>query len=225
VKLCLVTDRRRLVPSATSIGEARRCLLEQARYAVEARMDLIQLRERDLSSADLTSLAKELLAITRGSETRVVINDRIDVALVCRADGVHLRGDSITVGEARRLVPASFLIGRSIHGTSEATAAADADYLVAGTVFPSVSKDRVGAEIGLKGLEAIVRAVSIPVLAIGGVTVDRAADVGRAGASGIAAIGLFIGAGRQTSSVCGAVPLCGLADAVRRQFDSGRAAS
>src|SRR5436309_15964524 len=108
--LCLVTDRRRLLPGAASLESARRCVLEQARYAVEARIDLIHLRERDLSSADLAALTVDLLAITRGTPTRVVINDRLDVALACGADGVHLRGDSITVTAAPQLGPPPFLI-------------------------------------------------------------------------------------------------------------------
>ena len=194
-----MTDRRRLVPGATSLTAVRRCLLEQARFAVDARIDLIQLRERDLSSADLASFALDLLGVTRGSATRMVINDRIDVALACGADGVHLRGDSVAVAAARRLAPPPFLIGRSVHSVSEATAAADADYIVAGTIFPSLSKVQVGTGIGLEGLGAIVRSVSVPVLAIGGITIERAGDVAGTGASGIAAIGLFIGAGAQAA--------------------------
>jgi thiamine-phosphate pyrophosphorylase len=224
VKLCLVTDRRRLVPGATSLTVVRDCLLEQVRYAVEARIDLIHLRERDLSSADLASLALDLLAVTRGSATRMVINDRIDVALACAADGVHLRGDSVAVAAARRLAPPPFLIGQSVHSVSEARAAADADYIVAGTIFPSLSKGQVGTGIGLEGLRAIVRSVSVPVFAIGGITVERAGDVAGTGASGIAAIGLFICADAQAHPPCRAGSLLGLADAVRRQFDSRKKA-
>jgi thiamine-phosphate pyrophosphorylase len=258
VKLCLVTDRRRLSPGETSLAATRRCLLEQARHAVEARVDLIQLRERDLSGADLAALVVDLLAIAGGSETRVVINDRLDVAIACGADGVHLRADSISVAAARQLAPPPFLIGRSVHDASEAAAAAAADYLIAGTVFPSVSKAgsegglAAGSEspashrgrrantgrtppdvqyglLGTEGLKAIVRAVSVPVVAIGGLNIERAGEVAKAGASGIAAIGLFIGTGRQGTGPqpeprCLAVPLRDIADAVRRKFDSGRPA-
>ncbi len=224
MKLCLVTDRRRLAPVESSESAARRCLCEQARYAVEAQIDLIQLRERDLPAAQLATLAVDLVAITAGSRTKLVINDRLDVALASGADGVHLRGDSIGVAAARRLAPPPLLIGRSVHAASEAAAAAGADYLIAGTVFPSPSKPGFEAGVGLHGLRAIVQAVSLPVLAIGGVTAERAREIADAGASGIAAIGLFIGTGPRAGP-CRAVPLRDIADAVRRKFDSRKPAS
>ncbi len=223
--LCLVTDRRRLLPGAASLESARRCVLEQAQYAVDARIDLIHLRERDLSSADLAALAADLLRLTRRTATRVVINDRLDVALACGADGVHLRADSFTVTAARRLAPSSFLVGRSVHSVSEAPTADGADYIVAGTVFPTASKGGAGACIGVEGLRAIVRAVAAPVLAIGGISIERAGEVAAAGAAGIAGIGLFMAPETVAPSSCRAVPLADRADAVRYQFDSRRAAS
>ena len=223
--LCLVTDRRRLLPGAASLESARRCVLEQAQYAVDARIDLIHLRERDLSSADLAALAADLLRLTRRTATRVVINDRLDVALACGADGVHLRADSFTVTAARRLAPSSFLVGRSVHSVSEAPTADGADYIVAGTVFPTASKGGAGACIGVEGLRAIVRTVAAPVLAIGGISIERAGDVAAAGAAGIAGIGLFMAPETVAPSSCRAVPLADRADAVRYQFDSRRAAS
>jgi thiamine-phosphate pyrophosphorylase len=222
--LCLVTDRRRLAPGMASVGCACRCVLEQARRAVEARIDLIHLRERDLSSADLAALAVDLVRITRGTMTRLVINDRVDVALASGADGVHLRGDSFSVTAARRLAPPPFLIGRSVHRVSDVAAAAGADYLVAGTVFPTPAKDGPGACIGVDGLSAIVRAASMPVLAIGGITIERAGEVAAAGASGIAGIRLFMGAETFAPAPCRAVSVVEVADAVRRPFDSRGAA-
>jgi thiamine-phosphate diphosphorylase len=223
--LCLVTDRRRLAPGAASAAAERQCLLEQARYAVAARIDLIQLRERDLSAADLTSLAIDLMRITAGSPTRLVINDRVDVALASGAGGVHLRGDSIPVSAARLLAPSGFLIGRSVHTVSEAAAAADADYLIAGTVFSSVSKEPAAPLIGLDGLASIARSVTVPVLAIGGITVGRAGELALSGVSGLAAIGLFLGPEHARPKLCRAEPVSEMADALRRQFDSRRAAS
>jgi thiamine-phosphate pyrophosphorylase len=223
--ICLVTDRRRLAGGAPSVESARRCLLEQVRHAVAARIDLIQLRERDLSAADLASLANDLLPITRGTPTRLVINDRLDVALACGADGVHLRADSVPVSEARGLAPPGFLVGRSVHSVAEAVAAGEADYLIAGTIFPTVSKQADAPPIGVEGLKIIAAAVSIPVLAIGGITVGSVRELARAGASGIAAIGLFLGVRAAEPDGCRAGPLLGVADAVRDQFDSRRAAS
>jgi thiamine-phosphate pyrophosphorylase len=193
VTRCLVTDRRRLCPGARSFADARRGLVEQARRAAAEGIDLIQVRERDLEAAALAALVADVVAITRGSATRVLVNDRIDVALACGADGVHLRADSVPVAEARRLLPAPRLVGRSVHSVREAVAAAGADYLIAGTVFPSASKRTGSAELlGIEGLRAIVSATAVPVLAIGGITPDRIDSVLAAGAAGIAAIGLFI---------------------------------
>ena len=192
--ICLVTDRRRLAG-----GD----LAAQVRDAVELGVDLIQVRERDLDAAALAVLVTRLVRITAGTPTRLVVNDRIDVALACGADGVQLRGDSIPVAEARRLAPAGFLIGRSVHGVNQAIAAADADYLVAGTVFPSASKAAAAPLLGLEGLRAIVRAVDRPVMAIGGIGPERIDAVADAGAAGFAAIGLFLPA-RPDAEVRGA---------------------
>ena len=216
MRLCLITDRCRLAPGA-SLQSARRCLLEQARHAVAAGIDVIQLRERDLDAAALVSLGQDLLRITRGTPTRLLINDRLDVALACGADGVHLRGDSIPVEAARQLAPSGFLIGCSVHSVSEAVAAAAADFLLAGTVFPTESKASNTATIGVDGLRSIVQAVSVPVLAIGGMTVDRGHAAARAGASGIAAIGLFLAAAPGGRLPCRAVSLRAVADALRHQ--------
>jgi thiamine-phosphate pyrophosphorylase len=194
VTRCLVTDRRRLCPEARTFAAARACLVEQARAAAAAGIDLIQIRERDLEAADLAALVADVVAVTRESRTRVVVNDRLDVALACRADGVHLRGDSYAVKDARRLIQPPLLVGRSVRTVEGAALAAGADYVIAGTVFPSASKpDAPPAQLlGLDGLRKIVHASAMPVLAIGGITPDRIDEVLAAGADGIAAIGLFI---------------------------------
>ena len=178
--ICLVTDRRRRSP------------IEQASEAAAAGVDLVHVRERDLDARELAALVEALVNVTRGSPTRVVVNDRVDVALACGADGVHLRGDSMAAGRVRRMTPDGFLIGCSVHGVDEAVAAAaDADYVVAGTVFPTQSKPDMTRFLGTDGLAGIAKAVSVPVLAIGGVSVKRAGDLAAAGAGGLAAIGLF----------------------------------
>lgn len=181
--ICLVTDRRRLAG-----GD----LAAQVRDAVDLGIDLIHVRERDLEAGALAALVAELLVITKGTSTRLVVNDRVDVALACGADGVQLRGDSIPVAAARRLGRSGFLIGRSVHGVDQAIAAGDADYLVAGTVFPSASKAVGTPLLGVEGLRAVVRAVNRPVLAIGGISDGRIGEVADTGAAGFAAIGLFL---------------------------------
>src|SRR5262249_25009457 len=153
--------------------DARSCLLAQARLAAEGGVDLIQVRERDLEAAALAALVSDLLAITRGTPTRIIVNDRLDVALAAGADGVHLRADSIAIAAARRLAPAGFLIGRSVHSVEEAAQSGDADYVVDGTVFPTPSKDASHRLLGIDGLRRLVASTPVPVLAIGGVTAER----------------------------------------------------
>jgi thiamine-phosphate pyrophosphorylase len=211
VTICLVTDRRCLVPAGASDDAAVRCLVAQARHAVDAGIDLIQIRERDLEAAALAAIVRAVLAVTRGSPTRVVVNDRADVAIACGADGVHLRSDSIAPAAVRAIAPASFTIGRSVHGAADVPGSRGADYLIAGTVFRSASKPPDRALLGEAGLRAIASAADVPVLAIGGVTVHRAAQVAAAGASGVAAIGLFMRGSDASEVACRA---CTLADIV-----------
>jgi thiamine-phosphate diphosphorylase len=182
VTICLVTDRRRRDPVA------------QTAQASAAGIDLIHIREHDLGASALAAMVSAVVDAVRGTATRVVVNDRIDVAIACAAHGVHLREDSIPPASARSLAPRGFLIGRSIHGVDEAVKGAESvDYLIAGTVFATSSKPEGHALLGTEGLREIVRAVRVPVLAIGGMTRERLAEVAAAGAAGIAAIGLFDG--------------------------------
>jgi thiamine-phosphate diphosphorylase len=221
MRLCLVTDRRRLAPADAPFEASRRCLVAQARHAVAAGIDLIQVRERDLEAANLAALVTDLVAVTRGTSTRVVVNDRLDVALACDADGVHLRADSIAVEAARRLVPHGFLIGRSIHGAGEAAQAAGADYVIAGTLFPSESKRTTPALLGLDGLREVVAAIPVPVLAIGGITGDRFEEVAAARPAGIAGIGLFMDP-LDSGRGCRAIPLIAVVDRARAHFTAGQ---
>ena len=207
----------------------RRCLLRQVECAIDAAIDVVQIRERDLEGRALAALVAEAVAMTRGTRTRVVVNDRLDVAVASGADGVHLRADSIPIAAARAMAPSSLVIGLSVHSEAEAVAAAlQVDYLIAGTVWPTSSKSGDHPCIGPQGLAAIVRAARVPVLAIGGVTVDRVTEVAAAGASGIAAIGLFLDAEAKSRPVVGgclAVPLGELARTMRGRFDTVRSAS
>jgi thiamine-phosphate pyrophosphorylase len=221
VKLFLVTDRRRLAGDVP-LEMARRCLLRQVEAAVEARIDCVIVRERDLEARDLTDLTTSIVAITRETSTRVVVNDRVDVALASGADGVHLRGDSMAPDIVRRMTPAKFLIGRSVHSAREAASVAGVDYLIAGTVWTSASKHEGHQLLGLGGFSDVVRAASVPVLAIGGVTIDRIGEIGRAGGAGIAAIGLFMG---DASNGCRVVQLHARATEARTKFDTSRSGS
>lgn len=223
--LCLVTDRRRLAGPGASWPEQRRRLLEQTRAAVHAGVDLIQVRERDLAAADLAVLVDEILGLTRGSATRVVVNDRLDVALACGADGVHLRSDSVSPMAARRLAPGGVLVGRSVHGADEAKSATGADYVIAGPVFPTSSKPASTPWLGVEGLRAIVLAARMPVLAIGGVTLDGLEAIARTGAAGVAAIGLFQTAeGAAGPDRSAQISLADLVNRMHRPFDSVKTA-
>jgi thiamine-phosphate pyrophosphorylase len=194
VTLCLITGRHRLCPNA-SPERVRRCLVDQARFAVAASIDYVQVRENDLPACEIAAIVRAIVAITRGTSTRVIVNDRLDIALACGADGVHLRGDSMPAALIRELTPPSLVIGRAIHSAAEARAAGPVDYLIAGTMFATESKPETGGRdlLGVEGLRAIVGATRTPVLAVGGVTLDRVPAVMAAGAAGLAAIGLFMG--------------------------------
>jgi thiamine-phosphate pyrophosphorylase len=217
VILQLVTDRRRLCAEGASRDEERRCLRRQAEYAVDAGIDMLQIRERDLDAAALEAIVVEIVSLARGTSTRVLVNDRLDIAIACGADGVHLRADSIPPAVARAVTPAGFVIGCSVHSLGEARAAAESvDYLLAGTVWPSVSKPLHHEWLSLAGLQSIARHVGVPVLAIGGVTIERLPAVLEAGAAGAAAIGLFVGASdRANGHRCRAIPLSPIVEAAR----------
>lgn len=154
---------------------------------------MVQVREPDLPDRGLFELVSRAVDIARGTASVVLVNDRLDVALAAGAAGVHLRSSSVPAPVMRRRAPRGFLLGRSVHGAEEAAGAAaegGLDYLILGTVYPSVSKPgRVAC--GVEALVAAVRAAPLPMLAIGGVTVDRTRQVLAAGAAGVAATGLF----------------------------------
>jgi thiamine-phosphate diphosphorylase len=183
--LCLVTDRARCE------GEDR--LVEIVEHAAKAGVHLVQVRERDLDAKSLYELVRRCVAAVSGTGTRVLVNDRFDVALAAGAHGVHLPGDGVPARRLRSVAPLGFLIGRSVHALDEAKAVVRdgaVDFLVFGTVFNSTSKPE-GTPAGLDALRAVAASVPLPVLAIGGITVERIRSIAAAGASGFAAIGLF----------------------------------
>jgi thiamine-phosphate pyrophosphorylase len=196
-----VTDRRRL--SEVKSTEQWETLLSKIEAAATAGVDWIQIREKDLSGKDCSFLTREALRRAAGFlaktiPARIVVNDRLDVALSERAGGVHLGEKSLPIAEAKRLVesrgePKDFVIGVSCHSLEAARIAASggADYLFFGPVFPTPSKSAFGTPQGPERLAEVCRAISIPVLAIGGITLANASDCFTAGASGIAAIRLF----------------------------------
>ena len=190
-----VTDRKAL-PDAS-----RMAILESICAAVSARVDFVQIREKDLPTRELLAITSEALrAANESGYTRIIVNDRLDVAVAAGAAGVHLGSESLS---AERTVewlrtekfPADFLVGTSCHSLEEARQAetAGVHYAFFGPIFDTPSKRPFGAPQGTKALRSVCAAVGIPVIAIGGVEGSNAQACFRAGAAGIAAIRLFQG--------------------------------
>lgn len=187
--------------------------LDMARAAARAGATIIQIREHRIDDRALLEFVRRVLDVTAGTSARVVVNERTDVAMAAGADGVHLRDDSVPASRVRAIAPAGFLVGRSVHSVEAAREAerdGGCDYLVFGTVFRSQTKPPGHPVAGLEQLALVCRSVRLPVVAIGGVTVARVPELARAGAAGIAAIGLFREGGAAEAVVAG----------VRQAFDT-----
>jgi thiamine-phosphate pyrophosphorylase len=165
--------------------------LRLVRAAVDAEVPLFQIREKLLSARVLFELVARAAEITHGSKTRLLVNDRSDIARAAGADGVHLTAQSLPVAVVRKTCGAEFLIGVSTHSLAEAQAARDAgaDFVVFGPVFETESKRAYGAPQGLEKLREVTRALGeFPVVAIGGITLENFSECFEAGARGVAAI-------------------------------------
>lgn len=150
------------------------------------------MREPDLDGRVYAELVRRCVRLAEGTKVRILVNDRLDVALAAGAHGVHLREDSISVEAARRLAPRPRMVGRSVHAAATAARVSSADYLIAGSVFETASKPGAPAAVGLDGLRTIVEAANCPVWAVGGITAGRASAVRACGVAGVAAIGAFL---------------------------------
>ncbi len=169
-------------------------LLKLISAAVSAGLTLIQIREKNLTARVLYELSLQAVVVARGTTTRLLVNDRADIARAVGADGVHLTASSLSAAILRKAFGKDFLIGVSSHSLDEAqTARAEgADFAVFGPVFETSSKRIYGEPLGLEKLAEVTTTLApFPVLALGGVTVDNARDCLRAGAAGIAGISLF----------------------------------
>ena len=183
--LYLITDRHQT---------AGRTLPAVVADALAGGVKAVQLREKDLPARQLLELALELRGLTRRYGARLLINDRVDVALAVDADGVHLGAAGITVAAARRILGSDKLIGYSAHGVAEALAAQrdGADFVTFGPVYHTPSKAPYGPPLGVDRLAEAAAALAVPVFALGGVVVHTIPEVIAAGASGIALISAII---------------------------------
>ncbi|MGA2482202.1 MAG: thiamine phosphate synthase [Candidatus Acidiferrales bacterium] len=209
--LCYVTDRRSLPAAEAGAGvSAPAASLEPLRAAIvraaAAGVDWIQIREKDLDAANLAAVTSDAVRAA-GAGSRMIVNDRLDVALAAGAGGVHLGEASLPVESvvrwARENAPAGFLVGVSRHSLEKALQAEGegADYVVFGPVFETSSKRAYGPPQGLKRLAKVCQRVRIPVLAIGGVTLENAQACLAEGAAGVAAIHLFQNAADMTAVI------------------------
>jgi thiamine-phosphate pyrophosphorylase len=194
LRVLVITDRR-LAGARGVAGVVEAALSAGARA--------VQLRNKGESARQLLAIGSELRALTRKANALLFVNDRLDVALALEADGVHLGPDDLPVAALRAVAPPGFLIGRSADDpvVARRAVAEGADYIGCGTVYATTTKADAGAVIGLAGLGRVVAAVRVPVVGIGGITAERAAEVARTGAAGVAVVGAVMGAADPGSAV------------------------
>ena len=185
--LYLVTDR--------NLARGR-ALADVVREAVAGGVSCVQLREKTCSTREFIEEARAVRAALQGTGVPLIINDRVDVALAAQADGVHLGQRDMTLTDARRLVPHGWIIGVSAESVEDAVCAEreGADYVGASPVFATPTKTDTSPPLGLDGLAAMCQAVSIPVVAIGGIHLSNAAQVMGAGAAGLAVVSAIVAA-------------------------------
>jgi thiamine-phosphate pyrophosphorylase len=194
----------RLIVITDKLMAAPRDLVEVVRQCLQAGAPAIQLRDKNASARDLLGQAQVLRDITLEHRALLFVNDRLDVALAARADGVHLGPDDVPLVAVRAVVPDEFLIGASVDDPEAARAAQrdGANYIGCGAVFGTQSKAEAANEaIGVDQLRSVVQAVTIPVVGIGGITPDNVASVAKAGVAGAAVISAVMRADNVASTV------------------------
>ena len=185
LRLCLVTDRHqtRGRDLVTLVGDC-----------VAAGLPSVQVREKDLGAGALAALCRQLLSVTLHS--LFIVNDRVDVALATGAGGVQRTSTSLAVRDIRQVVGRSLYVGGSVHSLEESIEAETegADWLIFGPEYDTPSKRAYGSPQGLTALARVAKTVTIPVIAIGGITPERVAEVREAGAQGVAVISAVLSA-------------------------------
>lgn len=183
------SERLYLITDGSSVNGAA-SLVDKVAGALKGGVRLVQLREKAIGGRDLLELALRLRAVTNGFGARLLINDRMDVALLSGADGVHLGQSSVSPSDARSILGPDRLIGVSAHSLKEALVAEEdgADFITFGPVYPTPSKARYGPPVGLAALKEVSSLVKLPVYAIGGVKKENLREALSSGAFGIAVI-------------------------------------
>jgi thiamine-phosphate pyrophosphorylase len=190
--------------ATTPASEEFRTILQQVSAAVAAGIQLIQIREKQLTDRVLFELASRVVAKAQGTSTRILVNDRADIAASVGADGVHLTTTSLKPDVIRQTFGEKFLIGTSTHSLIEAREARrqGADFAVFGPIFPSPSKAKYGLPLGLAKLAEATRGLTqFPLLALGGISLENVNECLCAGASGIAGITIFGESNRLANTV------------------------
>ncbi|HEX3281831.1 MAG TPA: thiamine phosphate synthase [Pyrinomonadaceae bacterium] len=183
-------DPTRTYPITDTLVSGRSHAEQVAEFA-ERGLALVQLREKNLPSGEFYREAEKAMLVARRHGIKIIINDRVDIALAVNADGVHLGQEDLPIEAARRLLGNKVIIGFSTHNLAQAKRAAllDIDYLAIGPIFPTTSKDSSNAAVGLTQLSAVRQAVpGIPVVAIGGVNGENRTAILGAGADAVAVI-------------------------------------
>jgi len=183
--LYLITDRQQT-------GSVR--LVDVVEDALKGGVRGVQLREKDLSSRELYELAYDIRKLTAKYDARLIINDRVDIALAVEADGVHLGLNSLPIHRVRKLLGSRRLIGLSCHNQVNAIMAQEngADFITFGPVYYTASKANYGKPVGVEKLETVSQLLQIPVFALGGIKKTNIPEVMAAGATGIALVSAII---------------------------------
>ncbi|MFA9452993.1 MAG: thiamine phosphate synthase [Candidatus Aminicenantaceae bacterium] len=186
-RLCVIAD----VEAAGG-----RSLPSMVKESVSTGATLVQFRAKSLDTADFLNLSCQIKKVARKYDVPLIINDRVDIALACDASGVHLGQRDLPLKAARTLLGKKRIIGISVSSVEEARAAEaqGADYLGVGPIYYTASKRDLPMIVGIEGLKAIKAKVKIPLLAIGGITIERALEVAASGADGMAVISAVWGA-------------------------------
>lgn len=187
----LISDRRQLFSPDETFSEAAATLRlnRLAERAADARIEYFQLREKDLPARRLLNVARALAVRLKNSSTRLLINERFDIALAAGAAGVHLPARALAAEAVRRCVPSGFLIAASVHNEAELKAAESAaDFAVCGPIFDTPEKTTLGVE----NFQRLAHSSALPLFALGGITPENAPEALRAGAAGVAGIRLFL---------------------------------